>query len=128
MTSTSKIALTATLLALMAGPAVAEIMNAPATLRSGPGVRHAALASLPRGTLLQSTTCRAGWCRAQWRGEWGYVPSAVVVASGPGAARTGPWPRRGYGYSNYPEYWEGRFGRNEYRPSHGVWASGSILD
>lgn len=118
----------AALLGLTALPAAADVVTAPTSLRKGPGVKYASIASLPRGALLTTTSCRAGWCRAEWHGQRGYVPSAVIAATGPGAAFTGPWPRRGYGYSQYPDYWEGRFGRNDYSPSYGVYSSRSLLD
>ena len=128
MPITKRLLAAAALTGLTALPAAADVVTTPATLRSGPGIQHAALASLPRGALLQSSTCRAGWCRVEWRDQKGYLPSSVVAATGPGAAQAGPWPRRGYGDSRYSEYWEGRFTDNQYRPSHGVWASDNILD
>lgn len=123
-----KLLIAAALLALTAAPATAEVVTAPATLRAGPGVKYAAIASLAPGTQLGAVNCRAGWCSTSWLGRKGYLPSTVVAASGPGAGQIGPFPRAGYGASRYPEYWTGRFGRNDYAPSHGIWASGSILD
>ncbi|MGD9867278.1 MAG: SH3 domain-containing protein [Hyphomicrobiales bacterium] len=113
---------------LLAFPVMADVITGRTTLRTGPGPKYATIASLPRGAQVNASTCRAGWCRAEWRGQRGYVPSAAIAATGPSARFEGPWPRRGYGYSQYPDYWEGRFGRIDYAPSFGVYSNRNILD
>ena len=80
-------------LALIA-PAVAElaITGAPVTMRTEPTGKARVVQQIPRSAEIDVMKCARSWCRASWRGRFGYVPAvAVVLGPAPGGAMPPPF-------------------------------------
>ena len=80
-------------LALIA-PAVAElaITGAPVTMRTEPTGKARVVQQIPRSAEIDVMKCARGWCRASWRGRFGYVPAVAVVLGPAGAGGAMPPP------------------------------------
>lgn len=74
-------------LALVA-PASAELAmtGAPVAMRSGPSGKAALVQRLPQRAEIELMKCTHSWCRARWRGRFGYVPAEAVVSGSPPTA------------------------------------------
>jgi uncharacterized protein YraI len=82
---------------------------APATLernakvRSGPGTSYAVVATLSRGSVLETNGCTGGWCEIAWRGGRGFVAHSLLALGGaPAAAAIVPRPI--YDGNDYPGF------------------------
>lgn len=78
-----------TLSLAMAAPALAELATtgAPVAMRTRPAGRARIVQHIPRTAEIDVVRCARGWCRASWRGRFGYVPAdSVVLGPPPGDA------------------------------------------
>jgi uncharacterized protein YraI len=92
------------ILALLSG----ELNAAPATiehsarLRSGPSTSHRVVATLPRGTTVDLSGCRGGWCEVASRGRRGYVAEDLLAVGN--APLPGSLPTRPANEYDYPGF------------------------
>jgi hypothetical protein len=72
-------------------PASAELAmtRASATMRAGPTGRAAVVQHVPQRAEIDLEKCVHNWCRASWRGRFGYVPVNAVVLGPPAATLLG---------------------------------------
>jgi uncharacterized protein YraI len=72
--------------AILAMPATAQTYRSATTgnvnLRSGPGVDHERVATLPRGTEVFVDDCRQGWCLVESLGVVGWVSASHLGGTG----------------------------------------------
>ena len=65
----------------LVSPALAElaITGAPVTMRIGPTGNAGVVQRIPQSAEIEVEKCARAWCRASWRGRFGYVPAEAVV-------------------------------------------------
>jgi hypothetical protein len=75
----------------LVAPASAELAmtGAPAAMRAGPSGRAAVVQRVPQRAEIDLERCARAWCRASWRGRFGYIPEEVVVLGPPPATLPG---------------------------------------
>ena len=58
----------------LVGPALAELATtgAPATMRVGPTDKAGVVQRIPQSAEIDVEKCVRTWCRASWRGRFGY--------------------------------------------------------
>ena len=73
----------ATALLLIGDPASARdaVIDINLNLREGPGLPHRVVLVMPSGTTVKVGKCSGDWCQVQYRGQSGYVSSALVNES-----------------------------------------------
>ena len=71
--------------AALVAPAAAElaITTAPVAMRAAPTGKAGLVQRVPGSAEIDVGKCARGWCRASWRGKFGYVRSEAVVAGPP---------------------------------------------
>jgi hypothetical protein len=62
-------------------PASAELAmtGAPVVMRAGATGNASVVQRLPRGAEIVLEKCARIWCRASWRGRFGYIPADAVL-------------------------------------------------
>jgi hypothetical protein len=72
-------------------PALAElaVTGAPVAMRAGPTGRAGVVQRIPQSAEIDLEKCAGDWCRASWRGRFGYVPAEAVVLRSPPMALLG---------------------------------------
>ena len=72
-------------------PALAELAmtGAPVAMRAGPSGRAAVVQRVPQRAEIELLKCARGWCRASWRGRFGYIQEEAVVLGPPPATLPG---------------------------------------
>jgi hypothetical protein len=72
-------------------PALAELAmtGAPVAMRAGPTGRAGVVQRIPQSAEIDLEKCEGDWCRASWRGRFGYVPAEAVVLRPPPTALPG---------------------------------------
>ncbi len=72
-------------------PASAELAmtGAPVTMRAGPTGKAGVVQRIPQRAEIVLEKCVRNWCRASWRGRFGYIPSNAVVLGPPPATLPG---------------------------------------
>jgi hypothetical protein len=62
-------------------PASAELAmtGAPVTMRAGPTGNASVVQRIPQTAEIVLEKCVRNWCRASWRGRFGYIPADAVV-------------------------------------------------
>lgn len=72
-------------------PASAELAmtGAPVTMRAGPTSKAGIVQRIPQSAEIGLEKCVGHWCRAWWRGRFGYVPENAVVLGPPPATLPG---------------------------------------
>ena len=62
-------------------PALAELAmtGTPTTMRAGPTSKADVVQRIPRRAEIDLEKCARNWCRASWRGRFGYIPAEAVV-------------------------------------------------
>ena len=62
-------------------PASAELAmtGPPVTMRAGPSGYAIVVQRIPRRAEIVLEKCVPNWCRASWRGRFGYIPADAVV-------------------------------------------------
>ena len=72
-------------------PAVAELAmtGAAVTMRVGPTGNAGVVQRIPQSAEINLEKCARAWCRASWRGRFGYVPAEAVVLRSPLATLPG---------------------------------------
>jgi hypothetical protein len=72
-------------------PAAAELAmtGAPLTMRDGPSRKAQIVQRIPPIAEISLERCVRNWCRAWWRGRFGYVPSEGLVLGPPPATLPG---------------------------------------
>jgi hypothetical protein len=75
----------------LVSPAVAELAmtGAPVTMRIGPTGNAGVVQRIPQSAEIEVEKCARAWCRASWRGRFGYVPAEAVVLGPPPATLQG---------------------------------------
>ena len=75
----------------LVSPAVAELAmtGAPVTMRIGPTGNAGVVQRIPQSAEIDVEKCARAWCRAWWRGRFGYVPAEAVVLGPPPATLPG---------------------------------------
>jgi hypothetical protein len=75
----------------LAGPATAELAMtaAPVTMRVGPTGKAGIVQHIPQNAEVYVEKCARNWCRASWRGRFGYIPVEAVVLGPPPATLPG---------------------------------------
>jgi len=76
---------------LAVAPALAELAmtGAPVAMRARPSGRAGVVQRIPRSAEIELLKCARGWCRASWRGRFGYIPAEAVVLGPPPATLPG---------------------------------------
>lgn len=72
-------------------PAMAELAmtGGPATMRARPTGKARVVQRIPQTAEIEVIKCTRGWCRASWRGRFGYIPAGAVVLGPPPATLPG---------------------------------------
>jgi hypothetical protein len=72
-------------------PATAELAmtGTSVTMRAGPTVNAAVVQRIPQRAEIVLEKCVRNWCRASWRGRFGYIPADAVVLGPPPATLPG---------------------------------------
>jgi hypothetical protein len=72
-------------------PASAELAmtGASVTMRAGPTGRATVVQHIPQRAEIVLEKCVRNWCRASWRGRFGYIPADAVVLAPPLATLLG---------------------------------------
>jgi hypothetical protein len=72
-------------------PARADLAmtGAPATMRAGPTGKAGIVQRIPQSAEIRLDKCTRTWCRASWRGKFGYIPARAVVFGPPPATLPG---------------------------------------
>ncbi len=72
-------------------PASAELAmtGAPVTMRAGPTSKAGIVQRIPQSAEIGLEKCARDWCRAWWRGRFGYIPENAVVLGPPPATLPG---------------------------------------
>jgi hypothetical protein len=75
----------------LVAPALAEpaMTGAPVTMRDKPTGRAGVVQRIPQNAEIDLEKCARNWCRASWRGRFGYVPEGAVVLGSPPTALPG---------------------------------------
>ena len=75
----------------LVAPAIAElaITGAPVTMRAGPNGKAGLVQRVPQSAEIEVLKCARSWCRASWRGRFGYIPAEAVVLGPPPATLPG---------------------------------------
>ena len=75
----------------LVSPAIAELAmtGAPVTMRVGPTGRAGVVQRIPQSAEIEVLKCGRNWCRASWRGRFGYIPAEAVVLGPPPATLPG---------------------------------------
>ena len=73
-------------------PASAELAMTGGTvpMRAGPSGKAAVVQRIPQRAEINLEKCAGAWCRASWRGRFGYIPAAAVVLGPPPATLPDP--------------------------------------
>ncbi len=58
-------------------------------MRAGPSGKAALVQRVPQRAEIELKKCTRSWCRASWRGRFGYVPAEAVVFGSPPMALAG---------------------------------------
>jgi hypothetical protein len=76
---------------VLIAPASAELAmtGAPVVMRAGATGNASAVQRLPQGAEIVLEKCARNWCRASWRGRFGYIPADAVVLGPPPATLPG---------------------------------------
>jgi hypothetical protein len=71
--------------------AIAELAmtGAPVTMRVGPTGNAGIVQRIPQRAEISLEKCLRDWCRASWRGRFGYIPEEAVVLRPPPATLPG---------------------------------------
>jgi hypothetical protein len=66
-------------------PAVAELAmtGAAVTMRVAPTSNAGVVQRVPQRAEIEVEKCARAWCRASWRGRFGYVPAEAIVVKSP---------------------------------------------
>ena len=69
----------------LVSPAVAELATtgAPVAMRAAPTGKAAIVQHIPQSAEISLEKCVRNWCRASWRGRFGYIPEEAVVLGPP---------------------------------------------
>lgn len=79
--------------AILPASANAEIVTRFTTyMHSGPGLEFTVTDEIPNQTALAPETCKAGWCRVNYGGVYGWVQQKTLTA-GPSTAQPKPGER-----------------------------------
>ena len=72
-------------------PASAELAmtGAAVTMRAGPTGKATVVQRIPQRAEIVLEKCVRNWCRASWRGRFGYIPADAVVLGPPPATLPG---------------------------------------
>ena len=72
-------------------PASAELAmtGGPVVMRAGATGNASVVQRLPQGAEIVLEKCARNWCRASWRGRFGYIPADAVVLGPPPATLPG---------------------------------------
>jgi hypothetical protein len=75
----------------LVSPALAELAmtGAPVTMRIGPTGNAGVVQRIPQSAEIEVEKCARAWCRASWRGRFGYIPAEAVVLGPPPATLPG---------------------------------------
>jgi hypothetical protein len=75
----------------LVAPAIAELAmtGAPVTMRVGPTGKAGVVQRIPQSAEIEVLKCARNWCRASWRGRFGYIPAEAVVLGPPPATLPG---------------------------------------
>lgn len=75
----------------LVAPALAELAmtGAPVVMRERPTGKAGIVQRIPASAEIELIRCARGWCRASWRGRFGYIPSEAVVLGPPPATLPG---------------------------------------
>jgi hypothetical protein len=75
----------------LVAPALAELAmtGAPVAMRAGPSGKAAVVQRVPQRAEIELMKCAHSWCRAWWRGRFGYIPTDAVVLGPPPATLPG---------------------------------------
>lgn len=75
----------------LVAPASAELAmtGAPVTMRAGPSGKTAMVQRVPQRAEIDLEKCARSWCRASWRGRFGYIPEQAVLLGIPPASLPG---------------------------------------
>jgi hypothetical protein len=75
----------------LVAPATAELAmtGAPVTMRAGPNGKAGLVQRVPQSAEIEVLKCARNWCRASWRGRFGYIPAEAVVLGPPPATLPG---------------------------------------
>ena len=75
----------------LVSPAIAELAmtGAPVTMRVGPTGQAGVVQRIPQSAEIEVLKCARNWCRASWRGRFGYIPAEAVVLGPPPATLPG---------------------------------------
>ena len=75
----------------LVAPASAELAmtGAPVSMRVGPSGSAAVVQRVPQRAEIDLEKCAHAWCRASWRGRFGYIPEEAVVLGPPPATLPG---------------------------------------
>ena len=106
-------------------PASAELAmtGAPVTMRAGPTGNASVVQRIPQSAEIVLEKCARNWCRASWRGRFGYIPADAVVLGPPPATLPGdemPPPVR-LRITNLCHASGVAMDRALYRPQRGFW-------
>jgi hypothetical protein len=77
--------------ASLVAPAMAEpaMTGAPVAMRAGPSGKAGIVQRIPGSAEIDLLKCTRGWCRASWRGRFGYIPAEAVVLGPPPSSLSG---------------------------------------
>jgi hypothetical protein len=69
----------------LVSPAIAELAmtGSPVTMRVGPTGNAGIVQRIPQRAEISLEKCVRNWCRASWRGRFGYIPEEAVVLGPP---------------------------------------------
>ena len=69
----------------LVSPAMAElaVTGAPVAMRAEPTGKAAIVQRIPQRSEISLEKCVRNWCRASWRGRFGYIPEEAVVLGPP---------------------------------------------
>ena len=75
----------------LVAPALAELAmtGAPVAMRAGPSGKAAVVQRIPQRAEIELEKCTHSWCRASWRGRFGYIQADAVVLGAPPTALAG---------------------------------------
>ena len=69
-------------------------VSAEVNLRDSPSTTGRVLALIPKGTVVEASTCTNGWCLVSWNGQQGYAISRNLGIAQPRSAQPGMGVRR----------------------------------
>jgi hypothetical protein len=75
----------------LVAPALAELAmtGAPVAMRAGPSGKAAVVQRVPQRAEIELMKCTHSWCRASWRGRFGYIQADAIVLGPPPATLPG---------------------------------------